>query len=202
MPQRRVRFSGTSTVLSIPALVFDSAPSSPASSCGPPTPPPIPDSNFPFPPSSSTRGTSYWETQLQTKTRANDLIALAAPPPAVYPPLPTISLVTPHLPWALTIPPATNATYVTVLDVLTAIYRALRVNATANDFAALRTEELMGRVTAAYTQRYRRLRRYNTGYALEKAEGLKRVDFLLGYTQFCGIAPTAGQPDVWELRTS
>ncbi|KAJ6450930.1 hypothetical protein C8R45DRAFT_1113853 [Mycena sanguinolenta] len=229
MPQRRVRFSSTSTFLSIPALVFDSAPSSPASSCGPPTPPSLPDSNFPFPPSSSTRGTSYWETQLQTKTRANDLIALAAPPvltydislplttisthfrglssarllePAVYPPLPTISLVTPHLPWALTIPPATNATYVTVLDVLTAIYRALRVNVTATEFAALRTEELMACVTAAYTQRYRRLRRYDTRYALEKAEGLKRVDFLLGYTQFCGIAPTVEQPDVWELRTS
>ncbi|KAF7343668.1 hypothetical protein MSAN_01946500 [Mycena sanguinolenta] len=224
MQQRRVRFSSTNTVLSIPALVIDSAPSSPASSCGPPTPPPLP-----YTPSLSMRHSSHWETQHQMKSRANDLIALAAPPvltydislhpttisthfhglssarllkPAVYPPRPTISLVTPHLPWTLAIPPGTNAKYVTVLDVLTSIYLALRVNVTAKEFAALHTAEMMQRVTAAYTQRYRRLRSYDAEYALEKAEGVKRVDFLMGYTKFCGIAPTVGKPDVWEWKTA
>jgi hypothetical protein len=88
-----------------------------------------------------------------------------------------------------------------VSDVLTAIYRALRVNATAGEFAALRTEDLMRRVTAAYVRRYKRLRG-NSGYEHEKAEGVKRVDFLLGYTTFCGMAPAVGQPDVWQLKTS
>ncbi|KAJ7818621.1 hypothetical protein B0H14DRAFT_2204512, partial [Mycena olivaceomarginata] len=111
--------------------------------------------------------------------------------PAVYPPLPLISLVTPHLPWTLAVP-TTNGKYVTVSDVLSALYCALRVGATPGEFAALRTEELISRVGAAYVRRCERLRgQSRSGCAREQAEGVKRVDFLLGYTTFCGIVPTA-----------
>ncbi|KAJ6534139.1 hypothetical protein B0H19DRAFT_900809, partial [Mycena capillaripes] len=111
--------------------------------------------------------------------------------PAVYPPQPTsISLVTPHLPWTIIVPASTsNATYVTVADVLNAIYQTLRANATSAEYEALRTDKLMRRVAHSYTQRCERLRGQR-GYAQEKNEGLKRVDFLMGYTHFQGIAPT------------
>ncbi|KAJ7354006.1 hypothetical protein DFH08DRAFT_933733 [Mycena albidolilacea] len=216
MPQRHVRFSSTSTVHSLPPLVRSSSSSS-ASSSGPPTPPPISYRDLPAP------------SKRRPSSQANDLIALAVPPlltydislspstlstrsatplssarllePAVFPPLPLISLVTPHLPWTLAVP-TTNGKYVTVSDVLSALYCALRVGATPGEFAALRTEELISRVGAAYVRRCERLRgQSRSGYAREQAEGVKRVDFLLGYTTFCGIVPTA-DPGVWQLKTA
>ncbi|KAF8144694.1 hypothetical protein K438DRAFT_1873406 [Mycena galopus ATCC 62051] len=229
MPQRRVRFSSTATIHTLPPLLTRSSSSSSSGSCGPSTPPPLPYVGLPSPKSFPRRGSSCHSSSdlPPAKYIANDLIALTAPPaliydislspstiathrsrlsstrlsePAVYPPLRLISLVTPYLPWALAIP-ATNVKYVTISDVLTVIYHALRVNATAGEFAALGTEELMRRVTVAYKRRYERLSG-RSGYAQEKAEGVKRIDFLLGYTQFCGIAPVVGQPGVWQLGTS
>ncbi|KAF7366144.1 hypothetical protein MVEN_00491300 [Mycena venus] len=224
MPQRHVRFSSTSTIHSLPPLVRSSSSSSSASS-GPSTPPPPSYAGLPAPAPFTRRG-SYSDPSSRTG-QANDLIVFSPTPPliyditlnpstisthitrlpsarflepAVYPPRPLISLVTPHLPWALAVP-ATNGKYVTVSDVLTAIYHALRVNVTAGEFAALRTKDLMRRVTAAYVRRYERLWGHS-GYKPEKAEGVKRVDFLLGYTTFCGIAPATGQSDVWQLKTS
>ncbi|KAJ7858231.1 hypothetical protein B0H14DRAFT_2351789, partial [Mycena olivaceomarginata] len=186
------------------------------------TPPPLPYVGLPTP--SQRRAHSRDCAQSLQQAQANNLIAPAAPPlliydmslppstlsmrlpqlfsarlfePAVYPPLPLISLVTSRLPWALAVP-ATNGKYVSVSDVLSVLYRALRVGATLGEFAALRTEELMRRVTAAYLRRCECLGGHShSGYAREQAEGVKRVDFLLGYTTFCGIA----EPGVWQLKT-
>jgi hypothetical protein len=119
--------------------------------------------------------------------------------PAVYPPQPTISLTTPYLPWSIAVP-ASNGEYVTVADVLNTIYHTLRVNATSAEFQTLRTDQLKHRVSAAYTLRCQRLRGHRS-YAQEKVEGVKRVDFLMGYTKFQGIAPTA-VPDVWQIVIS
>jgi len=120
--------------------------------------------------------------------------------PAVYPPQTVITLVTPHLPWAISVP-ASNAKYVTVADVLNTIYRTLRVNAEPGEFEALRTDKLMRKVSSGYTRRCERLRGHR-GYEQEKIEGIKRVDFLMGYHQFQGIAPTDGAADVWQLTIS
>ncbi|KAF8172534.1 hypothetical protein K438DRAFT_1525259, partial [Mycena galopus ATCC 62051] len=107
--------------------------------------------------------------------------------PAVYPPQAEITLVAPHLPWAITVP-ASNERYVTVADLVNTIYGTLRVNASAGEFEALRTDKLMRRVSTAYTRRCNRLRGHRA-YEQEKREGIKRVDFLMGYHQFQGIAP-------------
>ncbi|KAF7333078.1 hypothetical protein MVEN_02372600 [Mycena venus] len=117
--------------------------------------------------------------------------------PAVYPPQPAISLVTPHLPWRIDVP-ASNGVYVTVRDVLNSIYHNLRTNVTAAEFDALGTQRLMQRVSAAYKQRCERLRGHK-GYGEEQAMGIKRVDFLMGYTRLQGISPTAGAHDIWQL---
>ncbi|KAJ7182512.1 hypothetical protein C8R43DRAFT_6498 [Mycena crocata] len=119
--------------------------------------------------------------------------------PAVYPPQHTISIVTPHLPWSITVA-ASNARYVTVSDVLNALYRTLRVNVTPAEFHALGSHKLMRRATAAYVHRYTRLKGHR-GYAEEKQQGVKRVDFLMGCTKFRGLSAT-GAPDAWRLHVS
>ncbi|KAJ7325861.1 hypothetical protein DFH08DRAFT_968504 [Mycena albidolilacea] len=120
--------------------------------------------------------------------------------PAVYPPQAEITLATPHLPWQISVP-ASNKRFVTVADVLNTIYHTLRVNATSAEFEALRTDKLMRQVSAEYTKRCKRLRGYH-GHKQEKREGIKRVDFLMGYHQFQGIAPKDGVPGVWHLTIS
>ncbi|KAJ7729831.1 hypothetical protein DFH07DRAFT_849512 [Mycena maculata] len=119
--------------------------------------------------------------------------------PAVYPPQTTITISTPHLPWSISVS-ASNGRYVTVSDVLAALYRSLRVNVTSAEFNALGSQKLMRRATAAYTNRYTRFKGHG-GYAEEKQQGVKRVDFLMGCTQFRGVSPTSSA-DVWRLHVS
>ncbi|KAF7334961.1 hypothetical protein MVEN_02246000 [Mycena venus] len=221
---RHVHFSSTSSFHSPPPPLSRSSPSS-ASSYGPFTPPPLPHvgslGTGPFMPRQP-----YVESP-PVIGRAHNLVALSTTPllrydvslhpsmitthfpglssagflePAVYPAQKVITLVTPHLPWQISVP-ASNAKYVTVADVLNTIYRTLRVNATPGEFEALRKDKLMRQVSGAYTQRCERLRGHR-GYEQERKEGIKRVDFLMGYHQFQGIAPTDGAQDVWQLTIS
>lgn len=110
-----------------------------------------------------------------------------------------MSIVTPHLPWSISVA-ASNGRYITVADVLSTLYRTLRVNVTSAEFHGLKTHKLMRRVTAAYTDRYTRLKGHR-GYADEKSGGVKRVDFLMGCTRFHGLSP-AGAADVWRIHVS
>ncbi|KAF7335547.1 hypothetical protein MVEN_02208600 [Mycena venus] len=222
MPSRRVRFASTDTFYSPPPPpppLIRSSPSSSISSLGPLTPPPL------YAAPLTPKGSHCAPTAM--KVQAHNLIALSHFPllqydvslhpssifshrpsisaaaflePAVYPRRLSLSLVTPHLPWKIPVP-ASNRRYVSVGDVLSAIYRTLRVNATPAEFNALGTEKLMRRASTAYTRRCERLRGHS-GYSQEKREGVKRVDFLMGYTTFQGITPTSGAPDVWRLTIS
>ncbi|KAJ7676485.1 hypothetical protein B0H14DRAFT_3536776 [Mycena olivaceomarginata] len=205
MPSRRVRFASTDTFYSPPPPpLIGSSPSSSTSSLGPLTPPPL-YAAAPLTPK------DLYRTSAAMKVQAHNLIALSPIPllqydvslhpstisshrrglsaaaflvPAVYPPRLSLSLVTPHLPWTIPVP-ASNRRYVSVGVILSAIYRTLRVNATPAEFNALGTEKTHA------------ARIYS-----EKREGVKRVDFLMGYTTFQGIAPTGGAPDVWQLTIS
>ncbi|KAF7340504.1 hypothetical protein MSAN_02121800 [Mycena sanguinolenta] len=119
--------------------------------------------------------------------------------PAVYPPQSTISIVTQHLPWSITVA-ASNGRYVTVADTLNALHRSLRTNVTGEEYHTLGSHTLKHRATEAYTHRYMRLQGHR-GYTEEKRGGLKRVDFLMGCTQFRGLSAT-GAADVWRLHIS
>ncbi|KAJ7744836.1 hypothetical protein B0H14DRAFT_2406808 [Mycena olivaceomarginata] len=119
---------------------------------------------------------------------------------AVYPPLRSLSLTTPHLPWSIVVP-ACDGRHVTVNDVLHAVYSALRANITSVEFNALGTQKLMRRASAACQRRCERLRG-RRGYAEEKQGGIKRVDFLMGFTKFQGISSTSRSGDVWQLHIS
>jgi hypothetical protein len=120
--------------------------------------------------------------------------------PAVYPPELSLTLVTQHLPWAIVIP-ASNGRCVTVSDVLHSVHFALHVGVTQSEFSALGSQKLMHRVSEAYRRRCERLPRH-FGYIEEKRQGVKRVDFLMGYTKFQGISPTSRVSDVWQLNLS
>ncbi|KAJ7073967.1 hypothetical protein C8F01DRAFT_1242253 [Mycena amicta] len=218
MASRRVRFAPRDTFYppsptgSPPPLIASGSSPSSTSSLGPLTPPPL--YSLTPPPLYSAKDVY----------RAHKLLALSAIPllqydvslhpstisthrpglsataflePAVYPPRLSITLVTPHLPWTIPVP-ASNRRYVSVGDVLSAIYHLLRTNATPAEFNALGSDKFMQAASAAYMHRCERLRGHSA-YSHEKRSGVKRVDFLMGYTTFKGIAPAAGQPDVWQL---
>ncbi|KAJ7613031.1 hypothetical protein FB45DRAFT_272312 [Roridomyces roridus] len=121
--------------------------------------------------------------------------------PAVSPPQAALTLHTPHLPWSITIEPTANERTVTVSDVLNGLHRALRANVTPAEFRTLGSEELMGRAADAYRSRYRRCKRNGNlaKYAEEKAQGVKRIDFLMGWNGFRGISATS-KPGVWRLH--
>ncbi|KAJ6566745.1 hypothetical protein B0H19DRAFT_1138511 [Mycena capillaripes] len=211
MPGKHVRF-------------LTSASSSANSSSGPFTPPSLPYASLPGPTPYAPR--RAYTVSSAANARAHNLVALADSPllnydvsihpsaitthfsgissagflePAVYPPQLAISIVTPHLPWAISVA-ASNGRYVTVSDALNAIYRSLRTNITPAEFHSLGTEKLKRRATEAYTQRYMHLRGHR-GYAEEKKQGIKRVDFLMGCTKFRGLSATS-TPDVWRLHIS
>lgn len=117
--------------------------------------------------------------------------------PATIPSLPFISITSIHLPWAIRVHPS-HGSYVTVSDVFDCIYRSLRTNITTNEFDSIPLENDKRRATRAYEQRYRRLRSVSA-YDKEKRGGMKRIDFLMGHTQFRGISPGSLSDD-WRLN--
>ncbi|KAJ7450124.1 hypothetical protein FB451DRAFT_1286192 [Mycena latifolia] len=222
MPGRHVRFKTENTFHS-PAPFLSSSVSSASSPSGPFTPPSLPYASLPGPSPYAPRR-SY--TASAGNARAHNLMASSEAPllsydislhpstvsthypglssggmlePAVYPPQPTISIVTPHLPWSIAVS-ASNGRYVTVSDALTGLHHALRVNVTSAEYNALGSHKLMRRAAAAYTHRYMRLKGHR-GYEEEKKHGIKRVDFLMGNTKFRGLSPTE-RADVWRLHVS
>ncbi|KAJ6492090.1 hypothetical protein C8R45DRAFT_990383 [Mycena sanguinolenta] len=223
MPGKHVRFS-TENTFHAPASLLSRSHSSATPSPGPFTPPSLPYGSLPGPTPYVPRR-SYTDSST-ANGRAHNLVAFADSPllnfdislspstitthfhgvsstgyqePAVYPPQLTISIVTQHLPWSITVA-ASNGRYVTVADTLNALHRSLRTNVTAAEYNRLGSHKLRRRVTEAYTHRYMRLQGHR-GYAEEKQAGLTRVDFLMGCTKFRGLSAT-GAPDFWRLHIS
>ncbi|KAJ7160448.1 hypothetical protein C8R46DRAFT_1286272 [Mycena filopes] len=154
---------------------------------------------------------------ISTRYRYRGVPPAAFLEPATYPPALAITLTTPHLPWAIRVVAAANGRYVTVTDVLNAVYLALRATATHTEFLTLGTPKLMHLVAeaAAYRRRCRCERervllrgrgrgRGRRGLFMdleEKQMGIRRVDFLMGYTRFRGIEPGRSF-GVWQLHIS
>ena len=120
--------------------------------------------------------------------------------PATKPPLPFLTISSSYLPWVIKID-ASNNLFVTVEDVLSSIYRSLRINITLSEFKAFETPTDQQRATHAYEQRYRRHRSARI-YEEEKVGGMKRVDFLMGHTQFLGISNDSCHPEKWCLHVT
>ncbi|KDR72854.1 hypothetical protein GALMADRAFT_252156 [Galerina marginata CBS 339.88] len=120
--------------------------------------------------------------------------------PATQPLFPFIDVVCPRLPWRITIH-SHSKPYVTVGDVLDGLHRALRTNVTPAEFALLPSDEAKRDVTNAYKVRYKSISDPEE-YHVEKAKGVKRVDFLGKYNIFRGIVCTKDGLDGWTLMLS
>jgi len=117
--------------------------------------------------------------------------------PATSPSVQMLTIISPRFPWAITVSPSTYH-YVSVIDVLDGIYRALRVGVTSHEFHAPPTDR--GRVSQAYEARCRRIRSQRE-HQQEKSRGVRRVDFLMEHTKFRGLSPAPGT-DAWVLNTA
>lgn len=132
---------------------------------------------------------------------------------AFIPFLSHITITSSYLPWSIQVY-ASNATYITLQDILTSIHTFFRTNITPTEFHLLPSHHHRRRATRAYQQRYRRLRHQlcnETGgnsdisqaSQSEKRAGMKRVDFLMGYTKLLGISSKGCQPDKeWDLHVT
>ncbi|KAJ7226088.1 hypothetical protein GGX14DRAFT_642808 [Mycena pura] len=119
--------------------------------------------------------------------------------PATNPPLPMLILTHPRLrTWKIQITPAEGGGYVRVIDVLEGIYASLRQQATAADYESLPSRDAQRDVTGAFTRRWS-LMPDAAGRSLEKAKGLKRVDFLGSTFMFAGLVQSQQGPNYWDL---
>lgn len=113
-----------------------------------------------------------------------------------------MKIVSPHLPWTIIAVAAPgNQAFVTVGDVLDAIYHALRTSITSEEFHMLPTERDRRRASSAYEERYRRIHTVRE-YEDEKRRGVRRVDFLMGHTRFMGLSLRSAGTDAWIMNTT
>ncbi|KAJ8696707.1 hypothetical protein PTI98_006554 [Pleurotus ostreatus] len=113
---------------------------------------------------------------------------------ATIPPLPSISLISQHLPWKIEIKPAAGH-FVTVSDVINEIYRALRLTDSKTEYAALPSAAARQRVTDAYSHRCARTPDANAKQA-EMRKGFRRIDFFVDENRFMGLSSTLLGPHV------
>ena len=119
--------------------------------------------------------------------------------PATEPPMTSLVIVCHHLPWRINVRARQQNGYITVADVMEGLYRALRLNVTEGEFRLL-SHDMKHQVNKAFEQRYRRASFME--YAHEKAQGLRRVDFLGGKNTFLGLSSTKEGGRVWRLNVS
>ncbi len=217
---RKVHFSDKPTVHHIPAVPpLSHSPPSPASSGSLPTPPDVPytlpgSTPYPFvlppkplhhkpqlhvalagPRPNIRYDCRYSPSHLSILSR--HLSPRFASEPATYPPMTSMTISSPYLPWTFRVTPRHGV--ISVSDVLYAIYGGLRTDIHAQDFERMAREHQNG-VRKAYENRYRRMRS-SSDAASEKAKGVKRVDFLMGHTTFMGLTSTS-DPTHWVMITS
>jgi len=108
-----------------------------------------------------------------------------------------MTLVIEHFPWRLVIPPTKH--YVSVRDLLEALYCFLRHPVLPSEYNSLPSQALKDAVSIAF---HNRIRGAPSKEAADEQyqKGVKRVDFLRGRTRFMGLSSTKVGPDVWLLN--
>lgn len=124
---------------------------------------------------------------------------------ATIPPTRTFTVGSSHLPWMMTIGPASPKpdAIVTVADVLYGLYYALRFPVKRTEFAT-ESPQSQQRITETYTSRCRRLGS-GTKFEEEMNKGVKRIDFLLGRNRLLGFSPADNHistDPVWMFTVS
>ncbi|KAF5357165.1 hypothetical protein D9756_006853 [Leucocoprinus leucothites] len=135
---------------------------------------------------------------------------------ATEPPLPSLTIICPHLAWDIHVAPAPVPSaspyspegaeqrdyYVTVHDVLRCLHRALRQVVTPEEYDSLAPPgPTRDAVNAAYHARCARIEDVGKRMRDEKF-GIRRIDFLHGMNVFRGLAGTLSGPHIWELNVA
>ncbi|KAK0429551.1 hypothetical protein EV421DRAFT_1660721, partial [Armillaria borealis] len=92
-------------------------------------------------------------------------------------------LVSQYLPWRIHISPNS------VRDIVVTLYTALRTRVTDEEMKAAGGKDVMNTFAT----------RVERAGEEERRKGVKRVNFLLGYTRFVGIEPSTDEPGVWKI---
>ncbi|KZP14202.1 hypothetical protein FIBSPDRAFT_867249 [Athelia psychrophila] len=127
-------------------------------------------------------------------TRPIHLSSAQLADPAVFPPTHTLQIIS-ALPWTLTVT-ADAQPYVTVLDVLRALYNLLRIPASRAEY----NKEPPLSQQAIAKAFHARVERSPATHAEQLGKGLRRVDFLQGRNRFLGLSSTKMGPHVWALN--
>ena len=125
------------------------------------------------------------------------LPARAFDEPATQPSMHTMTLLIEQFPWRLVVPPTKH--YVSVRDLVEALYCFLRHPVLPSEYSALPTQKLKDEVSIAF---HNRCGRAPSKEAADEQyqKGVKRMDFLRGRTRFMGLSSTKVGPDVWILN--
>ncbi|KAJ7089632.1 hypothetical protein C8R44DRAFT_835990 [Mycena epipterygia] len=108
--------------------------------------------------------------------------------PAMFPPLPSLTIRCRHIAWPIVVSPSHAAGFVSVLDVFTSVYTSLRLAVLRAEYDTLPSGDARQSVDDAYFTR--------------SLKGVKHVDFLTGKTRFLGLSGPLEAPHVWELNVS
>ncbi|KAF8345398.1 hypothetical protein F5887DRAFT_966619 [Amanita rubescens] len=130
-------------------------------------------------------------------SRRDRISSRALDEPATSPPMQSMTLHSPYLPWVIQVV-ASNRSFVSVRDIIDNIYHCLRTKVGGRELSKQFPKKMdQDRVTAAYRQRYRHYKDPRT-YDEEKLRGLLRIDFLMGHSKFRGLSKT-DSPSKWFL---
>lgn len=118
--------------------------------------------------------------------------------------LPFFTLAVDHLPWRIEVRSSSSKidAYISVADVLNAIYRDLRRQVGKDELATF-PSHVVSAARRAFDNRCYKLAAVDPAAAKSEARrGIRRIDFLFGNTLFAGLLPTSESPDSWKLTFS
>jgi len=124
-----------------------------------------------------------------SSTRRDRISSRKLGEPATSPARQSMTLRSTNLPWKVQVR-ASNGSFVTVMDVINAIYNSLRMTVDdreLHEHLPIKTDRDRARV--AHRERCKRYRN-STTYDNEKRRGLRRIDFLMGHSKFRGLSGT------------
>ena len=99
--------------------------------------------------------------------------------PATHPPAKVMKVIAAGLPWSITVEPTTTSSpFVTVLDVLHALYASLHKPIKQAEFDAV-SQSYRDLISKAWHHRLDRISS-RSDEKVERARGVRRMDFLLG----------------------
>jgi hypothetical protein len=113
--------------------------------------------------------------------------------PATFPPLPQMTIVSPHLSSSVVVLPTLPSDFVAVSDVLVTLQHFLDHAVTVAEYGSLLSKGAAYEERIAYSAHWQ-TKRYGT------CKGVKRVDFLMNHHHFNGLSRVGGHLELFILN--